>query len=113
MQSIEAIVTYEGLKTNTILYGALAIVKFLGDNLEHAGAGIIETAEDGAEFEVYLKSAGSYANARDVEREYLITDMYGRAATKALPYGVYVLRQTVGKEGHAMQQPIEFMINGT
>jgi len=113
LQSQEAIVTYEGLKTNTVLYGALAIVKFLGDNMVHAGAGIIETPEEGAEFEIYLKSAGSYENARDVERDYLITDQYGRAQTKALPYGVYVLRQIVGKEGHAIMNPIDFMIDGT
>jgi len=112
MQSIEAIVFYEGLVANKIHYGALAIVKFLGDNREHTGAGIIETPEQGAEFEVFLKSAGSYENARDVERDYLITDKYGRAQTKALPYGVYVLRQTVGKEGHAMMLPIDFMIDG-
>ena len=113
MQSTEAIVTYEGLVTNKIHYGALAIVKFLGDNREHTGGGTIETPEIGAEFEVYLKSAGSYENARDVERDHLITDRYGRAQTKPLPYGVYVLRQVVGKEGHAMMPPIDFMIDGT
>lgn len=112
-QSQVAIVTYEGLKTNTILYGALTIAKFLGDNQEHTGAGIVETPEKGAEFEVYLKRAGSYEDARDVERDYLVTDRYGRATTKALPYGVYVLRQVVGQEGHALMLPLEFMIDGT
>ncbi len=112
-QSQEAVIVYDGLKTNKILYGALEIVKFLGDNLEHVGAGVVETPEQGAEFEVYLKSAGSYENARSFERDYLTTNRYGKAKTKALPYGVYVLRQVAGKDGHALMVPIDFMIDGT
>ena len=112
-QSAEAVITYEGLKTNEILYGAFGIVKFTGDNEIHSDAGVIETPEKGAEFEVYLKCAGSYANARNVERDYLVTNKYGRATTKALPYGVYVLRQIVGKEGYAIMRPIDVMIDGT
>lgn len=69
--------------------------------------------EKGAEFEVYLKRAGSYENAREFERDYLTTNKYGRATTKALPYGVYVLRQVVGKEGYAIMRPIDVMIDGT
>lgn len=113
MQSQEAVITYEGLKTNEILYGAFGIVKFTGDNEVHEDAGVIETPEKGAEFEVYLKRAGSYENAREFERDYLTTNKYGRATTKALPYGVYVLRQVVGKEGYAIMRPIDVMIDGT
>ncbi len=113
LQSQEAVITYEGVKTNTILYGALEIVKFLGNNQEHVGSGVIETPEAGAKFEVFLKRAGSYENARDIERDHLKTNRYGKARTKALPYGVYVLRQTVGKEGHALMAPIDFMIDGS
>ncbi len=112
-QSAEAVITYDGLKTNEILYGAFAITKFTGDNEVHSDAGIIETPEAGAEFEVYLKRAGSYANARGFERDYIITNKYGRARTKALPYGVYVLHQVVGKEGYAIMRPIDIMIDGT
>jgi len=67
------------LKTNTILYGAISLVKFLGDNQIHAEAGIEETPEEGAIFEVYLKKAGSYEDAREFERDLLTTDAYGRA----------------------------------
>ena len=45
----------------------------------------IETEEIGAEFEVYLKSAGSYENAKETERAYLITDEWGYAETDWLP----------------------------
>ena len=45
---------------------------------------------------MYLKSAGSYENATDSERDHLICDENGFAQTKMLPYGVYVVHQTVG-----------------
>lgn len=59
----------------------------------------IEQPEEGAEFQVYLASAGSYENARETERDLLITDSYGFARSKDLPYGLYVVHQTAGAEG--------------
>lgn len=59
----------------------------------------IEQPEEGAEFQVYLASAGSYENAKETERDLLITDSYGFARSKDLPYGLYVVHQTVGAEG--------------
>ena len=56
--------------------------------------------ENGAMFEVYLKSAGSYANADESERDILTTNNKGYAISKKLPYGVYVIHQTSGWEGH-------------
>lgn len=112
-QSQEAVIVYEGVKTNKILYGAFEIVKFLGDNQVHPEAGVVETSEKDAEFEVFLKSAGSYENARECGRDTLTTNRYGKAKTKALPYGVYVLRQTVGQEGHAIMRPLDVMNDGT
>jgi len=111
-QSAVAVVTYDAVKTNKILYGAISVVKFLGDNQIHE-SGVIETPEKGAEFEIYLKSSGSYENARDCERDKIVTNKNGKAKTKALPYGVYVMQQTVGQEGHMLMSPIEFMIDGT
>ena len=111
-QSETAVVTYEGLKLNIIKQGVYAIVKFLGDNEIHDDAGLIETPEEGAEFELYLKKAGSYGNARAFERDYLVTNRYGYAKTKLLPYGLYVLKQVKGKEGHALKSPVEIFIRG-
>lgn len=45
--------------------------------------------ESGAKFEVYLKSAGSYANAKVAERDLITTGSNGKATTKDLPYGTY------------------------
>ena len=109
-QSREAIVTCDALKLNEIKLGAQAIVKVLGDNKtdnQHT-----ETPEEGAEFHVYLRKAGSYENAREFERDHLITDKSGYAKTKLLPYGVYVLEQTVGKDGFEIKKPILFEITG-
>lgn len=49
--------------------------------------------EQGAEYQVYLKSAGSYNAAKDAERDYLVTGADGKATTKDLPYGTYTLHQ--------------------
>ena len=111
-QSETAVVTYEGLKLNIIRQGVYAIVKFLGDNEIHDDAGLIETPEEGAEFELYLKKAGSYGNARAFERDYLVTNRYGYAKIKLLPYGLYVLKQVKGKAGHALKSPVEIFIRG-
>ena len=111
-QSETAVVTYEGLKLNIIRQGVYAIVKFLGDNEIHDDAGLIETPEEGAEFELYLKKAGSYGNARAFERDYLVTNKYGYAKPKLLPYGLYVLKQVKGKDGHALKSPVEIFIRG-
>ena len=111
-QSETAVVTYEGLKLNAIKQGVYAIVKFLGDNEIHDDAGLIETPEEGAEFELYFKKAGSYGNARAFERDYLVTNKYGYAKTKLLPYGLYVLKQVKGKAGHALKSPVEIFIRG-
>ena len=109
-QSREAVITYDALKLNEIKLGAQAIVKVLGDNKtdnQHT-----EPPEEGAEFHVYLRKAGSYENACEFERDHLITDKSGYAKTKLLPYGVYVLEQMVGKDGFEIKKPILFEITG-
>ncbi len=58
-----------------------------------------KNAEEGAEFQVWLDSAGSYEKARADEREILTTDENGYALTKSLPYGRYRIHQTKGADG--------------
>lgn len=98
-QSQAGVVTYEGLKTNEIRYGAQAVIKILGSMDAGPDPGRVETPEAGAEFNVYLERAGSYENAREMERDHLVTDENGYAKTKPLPYGVYVMEQTKGAPG--------------
>ena len=80
--------------TEDVIKGNIAMIKHSDD-----GSTQIETPEVGAEFEVYLKSSGSYANAVETERDYLTCDENGFAQTKDMPYGVYTVHQTVGWEG--------------
>ena len=111
-QSEEAVVIYEGWVLNTIKYGAQAILKTLGSGSINPDPGYVEQPESGAEFDVYLLSAGSYENARECERDHLKTNKRGYAKTKALPYGIYVLQQTKGQPGYELKGPITFEING-
>lgn len=112
-QSQEAVITYDGVVCNEILYGCYAFVKFTGDNEIHDDAGLIETPEPGAVFQVYLKTAGSYDAARAFERDTITTDENGKTQTKLLPYGIYTVRQTKAKEGYAVKAPFDIFIRGT
>ncbi len=72
------------------------------EDIEASGKeGIIEQPEEGAKFQIYLASAGSYDAAREDERDILTTDADGFAVSKDLPYGRYVVHQTEGMEGQA------------
>ena len=75
--------------TEDVVKGKVSIIKHSDDDENE-----VVNLEKGAEFEVYLKSAGSYANAKDSEKDYLITDENGFAVTKLMPYGVYTIHQT-------------------
>ena len=77
--------------TENVVKGHISLIKHSDD-----GTTGIETPENGAEFEVYLKSAGSYDKAKETERDYLTTDENGYAQTNELPYGVYTVHQTTG-----------------
>ncbi len=74
--------------------GKIAIIKHTDD-----GSTQIETPEKGAEFQIYLKSAGSFVNADKDERDTIVCDEDGFASTKLLPYGVYTVHQTKGWDG--------------
>lgn len=80
--------------TEDILKGKISIIKHTDD-----GSTKIETPEVGAEFQVYLKSSGSYAKAKESERDTLVCDEYGFSETKNLPYGTYTVHQTKGWNG--------------
>ena len=89
-----------------IIKGKIAIIKHCDD-----GTTKIETPEVGAEFEVYLQSAGSYENAEKTERDILVCDENGFAETKDLPYGEYVVEQTKGWEGKELLAPFTVFVN--
>ena len=83
--------------TEQIVKGNIALIKHTDD-----GETQLETPEVGAEFSVYLKSAGSYDAAKDTERDYLTCDENGYAQTKDLPYGIYTVHQVKGWDGREL-----------
>ena len=83
--------------TEQIIKGKIALIKHTDD-----GETQLETPEVGAEFEVFLKSAGGYDAAKDSERDYLICDENGYAITKDLPYGIYTVHQVKGWDGREL-----------
>ena len=89
-----------------IIKGKVAIIKHCDD-----GSTKIETPEKDAEFEVYLKAAGSYENAKETERDILVCDENGFAETKDLPYGTYTVKQTKGWEGKELLEPFNVYIS--
>lgn len=89
-----------------VVKGNIAIIKHTDD-----GSTQIETPEKNAEFQVYLKSAGSFVNADKDEKDTIICDEDGFASTKLLPYGVYTVHQTKGWEGREKIKDFDVFIN--
>lgn len=92
--------------TEQVIKGNIAIIKHSDD-----GGTQIEHPEVGAEFLVYLKSAGSYDKAKETERDTLVCDKNGFAQTKDLPYGTYTVHQTKGAEGKEFISDFDVVIN--
>lgn len=92
--------------TEDVLKGKISIIKHSDD-----GSTQIETPEVGAEFEVYLKSSGSYEAANDSEKDYLVCDENGYAQTKMLPYEIYVVHQIKGLENTEQMEDFEVNIS--
>lgn len=62
--------------------------------------------EDGAVFRVWLKSAGSYAKAKDSERDMITVGTDSKGTSKNLPYGTYCLQQVSGWTGYDLDETI-------
>lgn len=89
-----------------VIKGKISIIKHTDD-----GETQIETPEKGAEFQIYLKSSGSFVNADKDERDTIICDQDGFTSTKLLPYGVYTVHQTKGWDGREKITDFDVFIN--
>ena len=98
--------TTENNVTEEVIKGNIAIIKHTDD-----GSTQIETPEKGAEFQIHLKSAGSFVNADEDERDTIVCDEDGFASSKLLPYGVYTVHQTKGWDGREMIADFDVFIN--
>ena len=106
--------------TEQVIKGNIQLVKHIdkdNEDVESDGdssdgnVGMIEQPEAGAMFEVYLKSAGSFSDAKESERDTLTTDENGYAKTKDLSYGIYIVHQVSGLEGQAFVPDFSVYIN--
>ena len=84
----------------------IAIVKRMDGGMP--GMGI---PEEGAEFQIYLKNAGSYEDAKENERDTIVCDRDGYARSKALSQGVYVVHQTKGQSKTELLEDFEMTLN--
>ncbi len=89
-----------------VIKGKISIIKHTDD-----GETQIETPEKGAEFQIFLKSSGSFVNADKDERDTIVCDQDGFASTKLLPYGVYTVHQTKGWDGREKITDFDVFIN--
>lgn len=92
--------------TEQVIKGNIAIIKHTDD-----GSTQIETPEKGAEFQIYLKSAGSFVNADKDEKDTIVCDEDGFASSKLMPYGVYTVHQTKGWDGREKIKDFDVFIN--
>jgi uncharacterized surface anchored protein len=92
--------------TEPVIKGNISIIKHSDD-----GSTQIETPEPEAEFQVFLKSSGSYDKADKDERDILDCNEDGYAKSKDLPYGVYTVHQTKGKEGKDKMSDFDVFIS--
>ena len=97
--------TEEKAAQETPYEGTISIQKFLG------GSDAVKTSEPDAEFEIYLKSAGSYDAAPEESRQIITTDTNGYALTKRLPYGTYTIHQTKGNNKYYFINDVDVTIS--
>ncbi len=109
LYSVELNTTHNSM-TEDVKKGKIRLVKHIDrwdedidpdEQSSDGNAGMVEQPEEGAVFQIYLKSAGSFENAKESERDILVSDADGFCISKDLPYGRYVVSQTEGMEGQA------------
>ncbi len=92
--------------TEQVIKGKIVLTKHTDD-----GSTQIETPERGAQFHIYLASAGSFANAKATERDTLTCNEAGYAESKLLPYGRYTVHQTKGWDGAELMPDFQVTID--
>jgi hypothetical protein len=99
--------------SNTVIKGRIQLVKHSDDPDPDVDPenGQVQEPLSGIVFEAYLKSAGSYGNAKPTERDLLTTDENGYARTKDLPYGTYTVKEVQGAEERRICDPFDVFIS--
>jgi uncharacterized surface anchored protein len=98
---------------NLVIKGKIQLVKHSNDPDPDVSPenGQVQKPLGGIVFEVHLKSAGSYANAKGTERDRIVTDENGYCRTKDLPYGLYTVTEVQGEAEHKICDPFDVFIS--
>jgi LPXTG-motif cell wall-anchored protein len=99
--------------SNTVIKGNIQLVKHSDDPDPDVSPENeqVQNPLEGIVFEVHLKSAGSYANAKETERDSITTDENGYCRTKDLPYGLYTVTEVQGADEHKICAPFDVFIS--
>jgi uncharacterized surface anchored protein len=110
-QNVAVVKKYGDLK-NKVIEGQIALTKHTDDPDPDVEPGNIqiEAPLEGAIFEVWLKSAGSYDKALDTERNKITTNDNGYAITKLLPYGRYTVKEIYAPGDVKLVAPFDVFI---
>jgi hypothetical protein len=87
--------------SDTVIQGKIQLEKWAVNTVSGD-----KQAENGATFAVYLKSAGSYAKAKDSEKDIITIGADGKGLSKNLPYGTYCIQQVSGWDGYDLDSTI-------
>lgn len=91
--------------SDEVIKGRVGIIKFADKPLlEEAENSNVKQPLKGIEFTLTLKSTGEEACK-------IVTDENGYAITPELPYGLYHIEETTGKEGYRKIEPFDIMID--
>ena len=96
---------------NEVIKGQIAITKHLDEPMEGYDDPQIEQPLEGAVFQIYLKAAGSYEDAKDTERDLLTTNAHGYAISKKLPYGIYTVKEIEAPSDVKLVEPFDVFIS--
>jgi len=111
-QNVAVVKKYGDLK-NKVIEGQIAITKHTDDpdpDVDPANPQV-EAPLDGAVFNIWLKSAGSYDNALPTERDQITTDENGYAKSKLLPYGVYTVAEQPNENDVKLVEPFDVFVS--
>jgi uncharacterized surface anchored protein len=81
--------------SDTVIKGSIQLEKWAVNS-----ASGDKQPEQGATFQVWLKSAGSYNRAKVTEKDVITIGEDGTGISKELPYGTYCIQQATGWDGY-------------
>lgn len=93
--------TFKVTVSDTVIKGKIQLEKYAHNTVSDE-----KKPENGAKFQVWLKSTGSYDKAKATERDIITVEDDGKGISKELPYGTYCVQQLSGWDGYVMDDAV-------